>query len=173
VNSGPSTYDYLNLSIAIVAAFLALTALAWQAWAWLLSGPRVTAEMKWGLLGAGGGLVSGPPRADWRSVDLATQGFTDPVVAVEIRNKGRTPTTVTGAAVRYSNGIQLTGTAPPAGDVLPHRLEAHSTFTYLIDGGHVGQGIRATVRTGGTRRIHVIVTLATGKTVQTNAADFV
>jgi len=129
--------------------------------------------MKWGLLGAGGELVSGPPRADWRSVDLATQGFTYPVVAVEIRNKGRLPTTVTGAAVRYSNGIQLTGTAPPAGDPLPQRLEAHSTFTYLIDGGLVGQGIRATLRTGGTRRIQVMVTLATGATIKTDSADFV
>ena len=106
----PSTFDYINLGIA-------LAALIWQAVAFLLAGPRVKVAMKVGLLGASG-LVSWPPDTAHTDVgELRSQGFELPVVVAEIRNKGRMAVMVDKVEAVYSNGIALAGLElrhPPA-----------------------------------------------------------
>ena len=166
----PSTFDYINLGIALAALFIALAALIWQAVAFLLAGPRVKVAMKVGLLGASG-LVSWPPDTAHTDVgELRSQGFELPVVVAEIRNKGRMAVMVDKVEAVYSNGIALAGLEPPAGERLPYRLEPHAGFTYLMHGEPVARGVQATMATGGTDRVRLRVALGNGKTLHTKAA---
>jgi hypothetical protein len=102
--------------------------------------------------------------------DLTAQGSTYPVVAAEIRNKGRLPVSVTRVEAVFSNGIQLIAMEPLAGERLPYRLDAHSEFTYLMPGEEVARAVRATVAIGGTEKVRLGVTLGNGKRRLTKAA---
>jgi hypothetical protein len=70
----------------------------------------------------------------------------------------------------YSNGISLAELAPPAGERLPYRLDAHAGFTYLMDGEAIWRGIRASMAIGATDRVRLRVTLGNGRTVLTKPA---
>jgi hypothetical protein len=168
----PSTFDYINLGIAVGALLLALVALAWHAAVFLLSGPRVGVAMKIGFLSTAGTVVSWAPGkgSDENIPELRKHGFDYPVVTAELRNKGRMPVSVTRVEVVYSNGIALTGLEPVVGEGLPFRLEAHSEFTYVLPGEEVARGVQATVGIGGSDRVRLRVSLGNGKTLRTRAA---
>lgn len=123
--------------------------------------------MRLGLLARSGGLVSWKPGSAQDVAALAAQGFRSPVVAAEIRNKGRMAVSVEKVEAVYSNGITLTGLAPPAGPQLPYRLDAHAGFTYILEGDAVFRGAKATVAIGGTDQVLLRITLGNGKTIET------
>jgi hypothetical protein len=69
---------------------------------------------------------------------LQQQGFTEPIIAVQVRNLGRSPTSVTKVGIRYDNGaiFTLTNGRPGNADV-PHRLDGESEETWFFPAGNV------------------------------------
>ena len=118
--------DTTTLVIAVVGLALAAASLAWQAATFALTGSRVKAEILHGALGRGG-LVTSPPdkwTPNSRAV-LASQGFSQEVVAVEVRNVGRMPATVQKVTAYLDNGVGLV--QEQSNKPLPCRLEAGSS----------------------------------------------
>jgi hypothetical protein len=160
VAADPTIFDYVNLGIAVFAAVVAVAALSWQAVAWAAVRAAHRGHDEAGCARAGAGRRHLAPEARPNLQDLVQQGFNHAVIAAEIRNKGRMPVTVTGVTVLYSNGIQLKGMDPPAGERLPYRLDAHAEFTFLMSRQLVEYGLHATKATGGTRRARLAVSLS-------------
>jgi hypothetical protein len=117
--------------LAVLGVVLALASLAWQAVSFRLSGSRVGVELRTGLKNEIAAVtIPWSPPAD--QVDhLRAQGFTDRVLAVHVRNSGRSPTSVVSVALLYANGAVYSEMAvdPP----LPFRLEAESEQTWFFD----------------------------------------
>ncbi len=167
----PTTYDYINLGIALAGLLLALGALGWQAMTWLLSGPRVTVDMQIGGVGPGG-LLLGPPGSDpikWMG-QFPPGAFTDPVVVAQVSNKGRMPVSIASVSAVFDLGVELKdlNNTFPSNPELPHRLEPYSDMTYLLPGVQVSAAASATASAlGGRHDVGLLVQLGGGKQVRT------
>jgi hypothetical protein len=164
--------DTTTLVIAVVGLALAATSLAWQAATFALTGSRVRAEILRGGIGRGA-LVTYPPDK-WTETSVAAlvrEGFTNEVVAVEVRNVGRLPVSVQKITAYLANGIGFSPfeTQPP----LPFRLEAGSSERWWIEAAQVRAAIAASKDAGIQRsdrsKVHIAVGLATGKVVKTKS----
>lgn len=104
--SGPSGYDVAAFIFAGIAAAMAVAALVWNIAEYPLTGPRVKGHLLFGAAGSGG-LVSKrgspPPNAQ----AIASQGFTEPLVCIELVNGGRVSTQVHHFSCRLSNGFGI------------------------------------------------------------------
>jgi hypothetical protein len=171
-SSGAS--DTTTLVIAVVGLALAAASLAWQAATFALTGSRVRADVLRGVIGRGV-LVTYPPE-NWGSASAAAhaaQGFTEEVVAVEVRNVGRMAVSVQKITAYLDNGIGLSPvqTQPP----LPFRLEPGSSERWWVEAAQVRAAIIASERTGvggSQSKVHIAVDLATGKVVKTKSIPF-
>jgi hypothetical protein len=108
VHTGGS--DLTTTILATVGVVLAVASLVWQAWTFRLSGSRVSVRLRSGMRDlANTAAVTGP---DHMSTDqelrLRTQGFTHPVLAVEVKNSGRSPTSVQSVSIQFANGAVYT-----------------------------------------------------------------
>jgi hypothetical protein len=123
-----------DLATTILAALgigLALLSLAWQAWSFLLSGSRVTVEVRSGLRSATGALTI-PGTANATALEqVRAQGFHEPALAVEVNNAGRGPTSIVRLDLHFGKGAAVSNTVfdPP----LPFRLDGESEQTWLFD----------------------------------------
>ncbi|RBM16595.1 phosphoribosylamine--glycine ligase [Prauserella sp. PE36] len=153
---------------------LAAMSLGWQIASWLLSGGRVKAKLRHGVIGWNGtAAVVGDVQRDGKPNDIApvrAQGGNGPeVLALEVANVGRAAVTITS----YEARLKGTGTAfgpirDHMGPQLPHRLQPGERATWYIE----MQSVRALVHAGqviakGAREVDMAVTLGTGKRVAT------
>ena len=121
-----------GLATTILAALgvaLSLLALGWQAWSFRLSGSRVSAQVGFGVRSATA-VITGPEPSPEQLARLKAQGFTDAVLAVEVKNSGRSPTSVVAVDLLFQNEGSITHTHldPP----LPYRLDAESERTWYF-----------------------------------------
>jgi hypothetical protein len=129
--------DLTTTILATVGVVLAVASLVWQAWTFRLSGSRVGVRLRSGMRDlANTAAVTGP---DHMSTDqelrLRAQGFTHPVLAVEVKNSGRSPTSVQSVSIQFANGAVYTESHfDPA---LPFRLEAESERTWYFERGRI------------------------------------
>ena len=155
--------EVVTLVTAIVGAVTGTGALVWGVSQYLLTGPRVKVNIKEARLGMGG-YVSGP--GSWRTDDPQ---FFEPMLAVEVVNHGRAPTTVEAVAIRFANKIEYRDLDSYGGanKSTPHRLEEHSSATWLIDlrAAQATVDVSTRVLKQPDRRVWGRASLSTGKTV--------
>ncbi|MEW2061127.1 hypothetical protein AB0899_10190 [Streptomyces sp. NPDC007002] len=125
-----------SLIISIIALCVSIANVTWQAARFLLEGPRIRVLMKVGALG-GASLVSAPvenmKNLDETFASWSSQGFTQPVLVVEVVNKGRLGVQLVdfgvdvpkGASVKVIEGV-ITDTP------MPYVLEPHQEATWAM-----------------------------------------
>jgi hypothetical protein len=147
--TAPTDYDVIALVIGGIGLVLAVVSLTWNLVEYRLSGPRVKVNL---LVGAGnaGGIVSTRDTSTDRSV-FVSQGFTNPLVGVEVANVGRAATDVQSFTPKLSNGFGYYEPEFPGNPPLPHRLEAHATQTRWVP----LHGVRAAAFASGDERASV------------------
>ncbi|KAA1399646.1 hypothetical protein [Aeromicrobium ginsengisoli] len=162
--------EVFTLTIAVVGLALSVASLTWQVVQHSLTGPRVQAEILWGGLGRGGAAI-GPIRGDLDRT--LQQGFTEPVVAVRGRNRGRMPVDIKGYGVEGQAGMSLSRFAWDPNPPLPHRLESGSEVTFYVPLEDVHRLIDASETLGPYNgRIRGSLDLSLGKTVKSGWEPF-
>lgn len=125
--------DTLTTVVAVAGLVLALASLAWQAWSFRLSGSRVSVALRAGMRNASGSGITAPGALTTAGMQLMQhQGFTQPVLAVEVTNSGRSPTNVLSVKILYDNGAAYAETHHTPS--LPFRIDAESEQTWYFDG---------------------------------------
>src|SRR6266487_1555047 len=122
------------LAVGICGVVLASLSLGWQAAVYALTGGRVKVGLLVGAMG-NGGMVTRPAvtlSADWLQ-DLASQGFTRPIVAVTVANVGRQPVGVVRWGLKSGLGMSLYPPPNEIGPSLPHRLDVGDAATWVVD----------------------------------------
>ena len=160
-----------TLIIAVVGLALAAASIAWQAATFVLAGSRVRVDILRGAIGRGM-LVTAPPE-HWTTNAIAiqaSQGITQEVVAVDVRNVGRMAATVQKLTVYIEDGVGFapTGTDPS----LPFRLEASSSEKWWVDAAAVSAGLVAS-KLSPSSKVYIEVALGTGKTIKTKSIAWV
>lgn len=122
------------LDVGIIALAISASSATWQVAQFLLGSSRPTVDLEIGAVGRGG-VVSIPlkPGSQVNGLrSLIEQGYTQPIVAVKVRNKGRLAVSITGWAVAFNNGstFQLPGWDVNEGHPLPYRLEPGAEVSY-------------------------------------------
>lgn len=168
VSEETSALDIVTLVVAIVGVSLAFLSLGWQAATFYLSGGRVRLELRRGALqrGPGGTIRSTAPlKASARQMGLLRdQGFTEEVLVVVVRNRGRLPISIEDVSAMTSDGWGFQRLDDPENPTLPYRLQGGAKeawhvelrpFQMVVDGD------------GKARRAWMVVELGTGKMVRT------
>jgi hypothetical protein len=172
--NGTSSLEIVTLVVAIVGVSLALASLAWQAATFVLSGSRVRLTLRrGGLRRTVGGVarMSEPLQPTASDYDVMhSQGFTEEVVLVEIRNKGRLAVSVEDVSATTEDGWGFQRAADPENQSLPHRLEPGAKETWHIELS-VFQHLVNT--DGKQRQVWMRVELGTGKVLRTKQATLV
>lgn len=163
-----------TLAIAVLGVLLSALSLGWQAATFVLTGGRVRAELRAGGIDPGGGMVTGPAKdmSLRQANELKAQGFTRPVVAVQVRNVGRLPVVITGwSLVTEPGGVGFHPMADSIGPPLDHRLEAGAPAIWAVDGGAAQRLVRVTAEALNVPpdriRLRGRVSLGTGRNVDT------
>lgn len=92
-SSSATPLDYIILAVAIVGAITGVAALMWQALTFYLEGARIRVILKVAWVGQAGAVMGPPGMWDWGRPPAP--GYELECLAVEVRNKGRSPTSVT------------------------------------------------------------------------------
>jgi hypothetical protein len=132
-----SSLEIVTLVVAILGVLLALASLVWQAATFVLSGSRVRLLLRQGALKrmAGGTVrISGPlqPTASDCEV-MRSQGFEEPVLIVEVRNRGRMAVSVEDIAAVSEDGWGFKRAEDPENPSLPHRLEPGAKQAWHVE----------------------------------------
>jgi hypothetical protein len=122
------------LAVGVCGVVLASFSLAWQAANYVLTGGRIKVRLLIGAVG-NGGIVTAPPEnlsPEWLQ-GLASQGFSRPVVVVNVANVGRQPVKVVRWGLKSGLGVSLYLPPDGIGPSLPHRLDVGDAETWTIN----------------------------------------
>lgn len=162
--------DRVTLVVAIVGLALAVASLVWQAATFVLAGARIKVRLQQGAIGNGSAIV-GPLDARIDFEDLRNQGFTQPVLAIEVRNVGRMPISVTGWHAVLENRMSYTDARSPVNPELSFRLEPQSKQTWYVELNPLHAAVSASHSAGiwpvDHQKVWMSVDLGNGKTVRT------
>jgi len=126
--------DVATLVIAVLGLLLSVVGLVWQAATYVLSGGRVKVLLKVGAASARGMLTGAPDRMQGTSMQhLVSQGYTQPIIAVEVRNVGRMAVTVNRWSIQHTRGTSFIPIGYQIGPALPYRLEPGASETWAVD----------------------------------------
>lgn len=156
------------LWLAIAGIVLSAVSLTWQAATFRLTGSIVRAELKHGGVGMGGVLFGSP--GTYSQSLLASQGFTQEVIGVEVFNRGRLPVSITGWALQIEGKETFSMTTQQVGPPLPYRLEAGANERWFMPMAMLRPAVATSVETFHRRSpssIRGLVALGTGGTVKT------
>lgn len=119
------------LVVAILALVISTASLTWQIVQFLLGASRPQVDLKIGAMSESGALTA--PVEGFRLDQLMRQGYTTPLLAVEVRNRGRLAVSVTNWTIAFDNGASYTQPSWPPNDrvALPYRLEPGAEATFL------------------------------------------
>jgi hypothetical protein len=136
-----------TLFVAVVALALSAASLTWQLALYALSGSRPRVEL---LIGAtdGFGIVSGPAGSEFAPQDLnlyTSQGFSEPLAGVRVRNRGRLAVSVTSWGIGVGGGftVSLPGYAINRDAPIPYRLEPGAQASWYLPLSDVLAAMRA------------------------------
>src|SRR4051812_15126384 len=130
----PTAYDYIGLAVASLGVLLGGASLIWNLFEFRLTGPHVKVTLLFGAVGPGGLVSKREPLTPNDMGNLASQGFTEPLVGVEVVNDGRSPTTVTRFSCQVTGGFGFVKPGLSINPELPCRIEPHTTTTFWIPG---------------------------------------
>jgi hypothetical protein len=158
----------VSLLISVLALGVALGTLAWSVASFWLSGARFRVDIRYGFRGAGA--VVSKPEYD-PSVDslMVSQGFTEEVFGVQVRNVGRAAGTVTGWTIRVA-GFGYSNPRDPLNPSLPRKIDSGETESWWGEARAIYATISAARAIGPVPspvRVHAEVDLGTGKTLRT------
>lgn len=122
--------DLATTILAGLGVVLALLSLAWQAWSFKRAGSRVSVVMRSGVRSATGAMTApGSPTSDTLE-QVRAHGYNEPVLAIDVRNAGRGPTSIVKLDLDFGKGVVWTDVAfdPP----LPFRLDGESDQTWIM-----------------------------------------
>ena len=173
--SGTTALDLATFAIAVLALVTATLALGWQVLTHFLTGGRIKAEMLVGALHASGdNMVTAEATQERASgkwlPELAGQGYVTPIFGVRVRNIGRLPVTVESWGLKTSPGsIGVTPVGLSSGSALPHRLEAGTSETWVMEAAPVFNLAAATKETSNYDAVNIFgtVELADGRKYET------
>lgn len=137
--SDTTTLDVVTLAIAIAIAgvLLAALSLGWQAATFFLSGSRVKTTLRLGALRRELGMttrMTGPLNMTESAAALIRdQGFTEPVLVVEVRNRGRLAVSVEDVTATTDDGFGFNRMADPENPPVPYRLEPGAKESWHVD----------------------------------------
>jgi hypothetical protein len=129
--AGPTGYDIITLVIALLGVALGAASLTWNIAAHRLSGPVVKVELRLGARRPDAVVSTRgvePPDLEM----LIGQGFTEPIVGVEVTNDGRARTEIQDVTCRLSNGIGFFMHQYPGNPTLSYRLEGGASETWWV-----------------------------------------
>lgn len=159
--------------LALIGVVLSAASIGWQIAIHFLSAPRFRVTVKAGLASGAGTITWDPGR---RPQDGALQrhirdGYTRPVVYVQVSNVGRSPGSV--SAIKFDQGDAV---YRPLGDVqagpqLPSRVEPHDSQEWLV----AAQGLLAAMESahdvfGSSTRVITVIETGTGRSVRSRVA---
>jgi hypothetical protein len=152
------------LAISFAALGVSLGTLAWSIYSFWLSGARFEATIRHGYMGQTG-VVSKITYDPSVAELMASQGYTEEVFGVQVRNIGRAAGTVTGWTAKVS-GWGWSNPTDLANPPLPARVDSGETATWWAE----GRAVRATAAAASLRppvSVHLEVELGTGATLRT------
>ncbi|MFF8292592.1 hypothetical protein ACF068_25625 [Streptomyces sp. NPDC016309] len=167
-----------SLIISMIALTVTMANLTWQLALYLLNGPRLQVRMTVGAIGAGGMVTM--PVENVRNLDetfrsFAQQGYSQPVLAVEVVNLGRLGVELLDFGVDVSKGASLKPLKDAVTETpMPYVLEPHRQGTWAIPFEYVVRlneasraawpnephPIRAFVHRAGGKKVHAKQTLS-------------
>jgi hypothetical protein len=156
-----------TLIVAILALITSVSSLTWQVVLFLLGGSRIRTELRIGALGPGGAVHS-PPDAPMDAAELTAQGYTEPVFAVQVQNRGRLAVSVTKWDVVLDNGSSFfqPGWHVNKAYSLPYRLEPGDEAIWFCPAMPVHAAIKVLASSSRpVRLIRARVGLGTGRSV--------
>lgn len=139
-----------TLVVAIVALGISTSTLTWQVVHYALSASRPQVNLRVGALNWGGAITGPASVIDLPA--LRAQGADQAVLVVEVRNRGRLATSVTGWSIKVDNGASFSFPGWKLNEdraPLPHRLEPGAEVSFLCPLENVDRiaiGMRATSR---------------------------
>jgi hypothetical protein len=132
--------ELVTLVIAIIGALTGVASLAWSIASHLLSGARVTVELEAGWVGPAG-MIHGPIES-FNPHTPPMDGMREPVICVQVRNKGRLQTSVTGYSVKVGRTNYFVP-AHPANPALPFILGVGESAIWMADHAGVVAAVHA------------------------------
>jgi hypothetical protein len=158
-----------TLVVAITALAVSSASLAWQIASTVVSfrfsGSRVAVELRVGAHNGSGGLLF-PLDQRLAFEELVAQGYTEPVLGVVVRNRGRLPVSVTAWQLSFDNGMAYVDvtSALNRNKPVPYRLEVGDEVTWLCPLVPVEAAAHASRKTLGRSAgaVHGRVILGTG-----------
>jgi hypothetical protein len=130
IHTRVQTTDLATTVLAALGVVLALLSIGWQAWSFRRAGSRVSVVVRSGLRSATGAItVPGSP-SEATLQQLRAQGYGERVLAIDVRNAGRGPTSIVKLDLHFGKGLAWSDTTydPP----LPFRLEGESEQTWIV-----------------------------------------
>lgn len=164
--------DVVTLGIAVTGLVVAVVGLTWQVVQHRLTGSVVRAELLVGAIGPGGTAV-GPPKSVDQLPMMREQGLDEAVIAVRGRNVGRLAVDVTHWEVGAGDGLSFSLPGYGRNPALQHRLEPGAVVTFYCPMARVKTMLDVKAELGRTdRRVRAVLTLGTGKQVQSDWERF-
>lgn len=155
--------DVTTLVIAVLGLAIGVASLAWQAASFVFEGARVQATLMVVWLSGESAIKALPGAWDWGRPP--SPAYTVEALAIEVRNKGRGPTTIGSWGIRVGEHF-LTAWEVPANPAVPYRLEGGAVQQWVIGLENIMDVAR---NLGGTRvSINGEVRLGTGKVVKSS-----
>ncbi len=127
--------DPASLLIGAGGLALGATSLTWQVSTYLLNGSRVKIGLQAGALADNGsGMITCPIRSFSQTelLRMARQGYSQPIIAIKVRNVGRQAVNVERWGIVCTEGATYTPIAESIGPSLPHRLEAGASELWAM-----------------------------------------
>lgn len=159
-----------NLALGILSFGLAITALVWQTVVWRMSGGRGKVTAGLGAYHESGTSMITFGSTDQTAIALAAkQGYTHPLIVVEVTNVGRLQLTVTQWMI-----VGFGGSFRPlqfiAGPSLPHTIEAGGApESWAVDAAEMAfymKGLQEVLKKK-AKDPYVEIKLGNGKTIKT------
>lgn len=166
-----SAADIVTLVIAILGLVISVASASWQVWSRRLDDPRLRVQLLRGYLG-NGGIISAPASAadSWQL--MASQGYTERLLGVEVTNVGRFPISVENAIAQAEpSGVSF---HRPGWHINPeqnHRLEPFSSASWWVDMPSIAAMVQAGAGTkpewNQTQQVRMVVRASGGKSAKT------
>lgn len=155
------TLGVVTLIVAIIGATTGIASLVWQGVAFALEGARVEVLLLVAWMSEDGAIKGFPGSWEWGQPPAPNYELE--LLAVEVRNKGRSPVSVTSWGVKVGEVTMTYPSDPLMNKPTPYRLESGASETWLAG---MEQALNiARVLTAKKAVIRAEVGLATGKVV--------
>jgi hypothetical protein len=151
----PTSADWLAAWGQVGGAIATFAAVVVALWLARRERGRIKVKLKVGALADNrSATVTAPPSKAGANymANLAAQGFSHPIVAVEVVNVGGQPVTIKHWSLSYPLGPSLGFPGGAIGPALPHRMDVGETAEWVVDAAEVRNFMEASMGLRNSRR---------------------